>query len=147
MTSRKLPIGIQSFQEMRTGGYAYVDKTPFIHRLIRSGKYYFLSRPRRFGKSLLIDTCDAAFSQKRDLFTGLFLDSPESDWDWTRKNPVLRIDWSLSSPRTPGDLNIHIQHSSHPGPGTGRLNSLKRQSEDGYQPSSGRFIPEPESRL
>ena len=55
MSLPKLPIGIQAFSEMRTGGYAYVDKTPYIASLVREGKYYFLSRPRRFGKSLFID--------------------------------------------------------------------------------------------
>ncbi|HOL40896.1 MAG TPA: AAA family ATPase, partial [Methanospirillum sp.] len=60
MTDLKLPIGIQSFVEIRTGGYVYVDKTPFLHSLVRSGKYFFLSRPRRFGKSLLIDTLHCA---------------------------------------------------------------------------------------
>ncbi len=108
MSHLKLPIGIQSFTEIRTGGYVYIDKTPLIHSLVQSGKYYFLSRPRRFGKSLLIDTFDAAFSQKPDLFSGLFLDSPDSKWDWNKRNPVLRIDWSLSSPRTPAELKTQI---------------------------------------
>ena len=108
MAGMKLPIGIQSFVEMITGGYAYVDKTPLIHSLTQSGKYYFLSRPRRFGKSLLIDTCDCAFSGRQDLFSGLYLDSPEAEWDWKKKNPVLRIDWSLSSPRRPEELRTQI---------------------------------------
>lgn len=108
MAGMKLPIGIQSFVEMRTGGYAYVDKTPLIHSLTQSGKYYFLSRPRRFGKSLLIDTCDCAFSGRQDLFSGLYLDSQEAEWDWKKRNPVLRIDWSLSSPRRPEELRIQI---------------------------------------
>ncbi|WP_214036880.1 AAA family ATPase, partial [Methanospirillum sp.] len=56
MVILKLPIGIQSFSEIRTSGYAYVDKTPYIASLVHEGKYYFLSRPRRFGKSLFLDT-------------------------------------------------------------------------------------------
>ena len=83
MSSPKLPIGIQSFSEMRTGGYAYVDKTWFISDLARKGKYYFLSRPRRFGKSLFIDTLDCAFSGRKELFSELYLDSPEAEWDFT----------------------------------------------------------------
>jgi len=82
MSLPKLPIGIQSFSEMRTGGYAYVDKTGFISDLVAKGPYYFLSRPRRFGKSLFIDTLDCAFSGRRELFSGLYLDYPESEWDF-----------------------------------------------------------------
>lgn len=97
----RLPIGIQSFEVMRTDGFAYVDKTRFIARLVAAGKYYFLSRPRRFGKSLLVDTLDCAFSGRRKLFEGLWLASPESEWDWEQVCPVLRIDWTESAPKTP----------------------------------------------
>jgi len=66
---KKLPIGIQSFTQIRREGYYYVDKTPFLARMVESGgKYYFLSRPRRFGKSLLLDTIACAFSGQRELF-------------------------------------------------------------------------------
>ena len=68
MSPDKLPIGIQSFTEIRTRGYAYVDKTAFVASLVDSGKYYFLSRPRRFGKSLFVDTLDCAFSGKKNYF-------------------------------------------------------------------------------
>ena len=77
----KLPIGIQTFQEIREGGYCYVDKTPLVARLVEEGKYYFLSRPRRFGKSLLVSTLADAFAGHRALFAGLHL---ESHWDWAR---------------------------------------------------------------
>jgi hypothetical protein len=87
----KLPIGIQSFVEMRTGGYAYADKTPLIARMAEEGKYYFLSRPRRFGKSLLVDTLAEAFAGHRELFAGLHL---ERNWDWSRSHPVVRFDFS-----------------------------------------------------
>jgi hypothetical protein len=96
----RLPIGIQSFQEMRAGGYAYVDKTTFFPELLRY-KYYFLSRPRRFGKSLLIDTLDCLFSGRKDLFKGL---SIEPDWNWSLTNPVLRLDWSQESIADTDDL-------------------------------------------
>ncbi|MCP5158854.1 MAG: AAA family ATPase [Gammaproteobacteria bacterium] len=86
----KLPIGIQNLREMRTQGYAYVDKTPHIARLVDEGKYYFLSRPRRFGKSLLVDTLACAFAGERALFAGLYLDT---HWDWERRYPVVRFDF------------------------------------------------------
>ena len=108
MRKLKLPIGIQTFSEIRTGGYAYVDKSRFIEALAE-GKYFFLSRPRRFGKSLFVDTLDCAFAGRRELFIGLHLDSPESDWDWGRKHPVLRIDWSLSPPHSPQALTERIE--------------------------------------
>ncbi|MCR5766390.1 MAG: AAA family ATPase, partial [Treponema sp.] len=68
--SRKLPIGIQSFEKLRTEKFLYVDKTEDIFNLVHSGKSYFLSRPRRFGKSLLISTLEAYFEGKKELFEG-----------------------------------------------------------------------------
>ncbi|MDE6272507.1 MAG: AAA family ATPase, partial [Muribaculaceae bacterium] len=85
----KYPVGVQSFSEIRTGGYLYVDKTALIYRLSQEGKYYFLSRPRRFGKSLLLSTLEAYYQGKRDLFQGLALDSLTDDWD---PHPVLHLD-------------------------------------------------------
>jgi hypothetical protein len=78
-TMKKLPIGIQDFKEIRTGGYVYVDKTEWVHRLVTMGKPYFLSRPRRFGKSLLLSTLKELFEGNRTLFEGLWI---ESRWDW-----------------------------------------------------------------
>lgn len=72
-TRIKYPIGVQSFEEIRNGGYIYVDKTKFVYDLASNGKYYFLSRPRRFGKSLLLSTFEALFRGKRQLFDGLFI--------------------------------------------------------------------------
>jgi len=88
---KKLPIGIQSFASIRDGGYCYVDKGALIHQLVENGKYYFLSRPRRFGKSLLVDTLAQAFMGKRSLFEGLYLDQ---HWDWSVSHPVIRFDFS-----------------------------------------------------
>ena len=76
----KYPIGIQNFGEVRRGGYAYVDKTALMWKMVSEGKYYFLSRPRRFGKSLMLSTLEAFFSGERELFKGLYADSV--DWDW-----------------------------------------------------------------
>ena len=86
----KLPIGIQTFREIREEGYCYVDKTSLIARMADEGKYYFLSRPRRFGKSLLVSTLAAAFAGQRELFTGLHL---ENHWDWSRRAPVIILDF------------------------------------------------------
>jgi hypothetical protein len=87
---KKLPIGLQNLREMRTQGYVYIDKTAHVARLAEEGKYYFLARPRRFGKSLLVDTLAEAFAGSRELFEGLYL---EHHWDWSRQYPVLRFDF------------------------------------------------------
>ena len=71
MNQRKLPIGIQTFREIREEGYYYVDKTAYMHRLANEGKHYFLSRPRRFGKSLFLDTLEELFEGSEPLFDGL----------------------------------------------------------------------------
>jgi hypothetical protein len=87
---RRLPLGIQDFASIREDGYCYADKTARIHELItESGRIFFLSRPRRFGKSLLCSTLAAIFEGRRELFSGLAIDG--MDWDW-RKHPVIRID-------------------------------------------------------
>ena len=67
----KYPIGLQNFQGLREDGYVYVDKTAFVYQLAQSGKYYFLSRPRRFGKSLFLSTLEAYYQGKKELFKGL----------------------------------------------------------------------------
>lgn len=84
----KYPIGIQTFQELRENGFVYVDKTEPIYRLITSGKYFFLSRPRRFGKSLLLSTIEAFFQGKRNLFEGLFISGVAEEWN---SYPVLHL--------------------------------------------------------
>ncbi len=83
------PIGIQNFESLRNDGYVYVDKTAHIHRLVSTGRYYFLSRPRRFGKSLLISTMDAYFSGRKDLFEGLAMERLEQKWV---EYPILHLD-------------------------------------------------------
>ncbi len=87
----KYPVGIQSFSEIITGGYAYVDKTRFVKMMVDTGKYYFLSRPRRFGKSLFLSTLQAFFEGRRELFKGLYLDT--DDVDWTPK-PVVKFSFN-----------------------------------------------------
>ena len=88
---RKLPIGIQTFREIREAGCYYVDKTAYVRRLADEGKHYFLSRPRRFGKSLLVDTLKELFEGNEPLFRGLAV---HDDWDWSVRRPVLRLDFS-----------------------------------------------------
>ena len=87
----KYPIGIQDFESIIKGGYVYVDKTALIYRLVTEGKIYFLSRPRRFGKSLLVSTLDAYFKGIKDLFKGLAIDELEKEW---AEYPVFHIDFN-----------------------------------------------------
>ncbi|MFO7875864.1 MAG: ATP-binding protein [Desulfovermiculus sp.] len=101
--AKKLPIGIQTFENLIREGYYYVDKTPFVHQLTSQGKYYFLSRPRRFGKSLFLSTIKAAYQGKRDLFQGLYLDD---NWEWTKVHPVVHISFGSGVVRDPQELRI-----------------------------------------
>lgn len=100
------PIGIQSFEKIRTGGFVYVDKTALIYRLAASGQYYFLSRPRRFGKSLLVSTMEAYFSGRKELFEGLAMESLEKDWT---EYPVLHLDLTGSSYTDISQLKISLE--------------------------------------
>ena len=77
----KYPIGIQNFGKVRRDGYVYVDKTALMHKLVSEGKYYFLSRPRRFGKSLLLSTLEAYFQGEKELFEGLAVAKLEDKWE------------------------------------------------------------------
>lgn len=90
----KYPIGIQSFEKLRDLGFVYVDKTALIYRMAQNTGYYFLSRPRRFGKSLLVTTLDAYFSGKRELFKGLAIERLETEW---KQYPVFRMDMSAEN--------------------------------------------------
>ncbi len=101
----KYPIGIQTFEKIRKEGYIYVDKTAFIHDLVSSGEYFFLSRPRRFGKSLLMSTLESYFKGQKELFKGLQISKFESDWI---KYPVIRFDLSGGTFETPQRLQEHI---------------------------------------
>ena len=99
---RKYPVGIQSFESLRKGGYLYIDKTELIYRLISTGKYYFFSRPRRFGKSLLISTLEAYYSGRKELFQGLFINEVENDWN---SYPILHFDLNAQKYDSPESLN------------------------------------------
>ena len=106
MDRRKLPIGIQTFREVREDGCYYVDKTRYIRPLIDGGKHYFLSRPRRFGKSLFLDTLKEFFEGSEALFEGLAIHG--EDWDWTARNPVVRFDFSQGDFTVPGYLHRNV---------------------------------------
>ncbi len=105
--SNKLPIGVQSFEIMRTQGFVYVDKTEWIHRLVTEGMYYFLARPRRFGKSLLVSTLKCLFEGRRDLFEGLWI-GEAGRWEWT-PHPVVALDFNQISLDTPEELKLGLQ--------------------------------------
>lgn len=97
----KYPIGIQDFEDLQRNGYAYVDKTNFVYKLADEGKYYFLSRPRRFGKSLFLSTLEAYFQGKKELFEGLAIYDLERDW---KKYPIFHIDLNTANFREKDSL-------------------------------------------
>ena len=105
MSGRKLPIGIQTFREIREDGCYYVDKTAYIRRLLDKGKHYFLSRPRRFGKSLFLDTCKELFEGNEALFEGLAI---HEHWDWSVRHPVVRLSFGAGNFKQPGYLHTNV---------------------------------------
>ncbi len=126
MTARRLPIGLQTFRELRERDCYYVDKTGFIARLVDEGKHYFLSRPRRFGKSLLLDTLKELFEGNEPLFEGLAI---HDRWDWSARHPVVRLDFGGGNFAEPGyvhtsamaqlaaaaeDAGVAVRHASAP---------------------------------
>ena len=132
MTRRKLPIGIQTFRRIREDGCYYVDKTACIRHLLDEGTHYFLSRPRRFGKSLFLDTCKELFEGSEALFRGLAI---HDSWDWSVRHPVVRLSFASGSFTAPGDVQARTREqlaaierresvSSEGDTGAGRLASL-----------------------
>ena len=101
----KYPVGIQSFEKLITDNYIYVDKTALIHQLVKENSYVFLSRPRRFGKSLLVSTLESYFKGEKELFKGLAIENLEKEWI---KYPVLRLDLSKESYEHPQKLLLHL---------------------------------------
>ena len=102
MAKRRLPIGIQTFRKLREQNCYYVDKTPFIRRLIDEGTHYFLSRPRRFGKSLFLDTLKELFEGSEELFAGLHIHPRH---DWSERHPVVRLSFGGGSFTEPANVN------------------------------------------
>jgi PAS domain-containing protein len=105
---KKLPISISNFETLITGNNVYVDKTRYIHQMVSEGMFYFLSRPRRFGKSLLVSTLKALFEGRRELFKGLWIEN--ADWDWT-PHPVVVIDFNGVSHGTPETLQQGLRQA------------------------------------
>ena len=105
MTKRKLPIGIQTFREIREGDYYYVDKTAYAWRMVNEGSHYFLSRPRRFGKSLFLNTLKELFEGNEGLFQGLDV---HDKWDWSRRHPVVCLSFGAGNFKEPGYLQANI---------------------------------------
>ena len=105
MARRLLPIGIQSFRNVRESDCYYVDKTGYALRLAEEGSRYFLSRPRRFGKSLFLDTLKELFRGSKELFKGLQV---YERWDWTTRSPVVRLDFASGDFREPGYLHTNL---------------------------------------
>ena len=99
MSKRRLPIGIQTFRKIREEDCYYVDKTTYIRRLLDEGTHYFLSRPRRFGKSLFLDTLKELFEGNEPLFAGLYI---HDRWDWSVRHPVLRLSFGSGNFKEPG---------------------------------------------
>ena len=110
INDRRLPVGIQSFEKIREGGYLYVDKTDIIWQLANREKTYnYLSRPRRFGKSVLVDTLEAYFLGKKELFEGLKIMQMETEWV---KRPVIRLDMSLAG-AAPESVRSYLDNAFH----------------------------------
>jgi len=124
---KKLPISIQDFDRLITGNHVYVDKTRYIYQMVTEGMFYFLSRPRRFGKSLLVSTLENLFAGNKELFKGLWIEN--ADWDW-KPHPVVLIDFSGITLKTPEKLETAL-----------RL-KLKKIAQDHQIRLSSKLLPE-----
>ena len=129
MTRRRLPIGIQTFRKVRDDGCYYVDKTGFMLRLAAEGTHYFLSRPRRFGKSLFLDTLKELFEGNKALFEGLDV---HDRWDWSVRHPVVRLDFGAGHFNEPGHLEANVME---------QLAGIERRADVAceYRTAPGRF--------
>lgn len=107
MGKLRYPVGIESFEKLREGGYVYVDKTRYIHKLLEGGGYYFLARPRRFGKSLFLSTLKAYFEGKRELFEDLDIMKYDNDW---QPHPIFYFNF-VTAGKDPESLNIALEAS------------------------------------
>ena len=123
---KKLPIGVQDFRKIREEDYLYVDKTKILYEIVEKGDVYFISRPRRFGKSLMISTLDCMFRCEKELFKGLWI---EDKWNWEDKYPVIRVDFSSFKPNTGEELKDSLSKRMEE---IGRKNELKL-SEGRYE--------------
>ena len=137
-TSSRYPIGIQTFEKIREGGYLYVDKTAFVYELAHgSGSTYFLSRPRRFGKSLLLSTMQAYFEGRRELFDGLAISELETAWE---SHPVIRIDLSTVKTEDQGQLEELLNYTLSEQEALWGRNANAKTPGSRLMPSSGRLM-------
>ena len=129
MSKRRLPIGIQTFREIREKNHYYVDKTAYIWRLLGEGKHYFLSRPRRFGKSLFLDTLKELFEGNEPLFAGLYI---YDKWDWSVRHPVLRLSFGSGNFTVPEGVHKEVM---------AQLDAIAEEAgvESRYDTASARF--------
>ena len=129
MTARRLPLGMQTFRQLREENCYYVDKTAYVERLLREGKYYFLSRPRRFGKSLFLDTLKELFEGSEELFEGLHIHDRR---DWSLRRPVVRLSFAGGSFKQPELLEDNVME---------QLAAVERRHgvEANYRTAPGRF--------
>lgn len=134
MDNLKYPIGMQTFSEIRERGFVYVDKTEYVYQLVTEAKHVFLSRPRRFGKSLLLSTIESYFKGERVLFEGLAISRHEHDWE---SHPVLRFDFSGSSYSSYDDFTNQIDALLH---GFERIYDIEPLSPDSFGPRFGNII-------
>ncbi len=141
---RRLPIGIQTFREIREEGCYYVDKTAYIRQLTEGGKHYFLSRPRRFGKSLLLDTIKELFEGGEALFRGLAI---HDQWDWSTRYPVLRLDFGGGDFEQPDYLReeaaaqlADIEAQANTSPGNASASIRLRRLIQALHESTGRRV-------
>ena len=141
---RKLPIGIQTFRTIREEGCYYVDKTAYARRLMDEGRHFFLSRPRRFGKSLFVDTLKELFEGNEPLFEGLHV---HDCWDWSVRHPVVRLDFSTGDFRDPGYLEddaaeqlAAIEKRADFGPGHARVSIRFRQLLEALHERTGQRV-------
>ena len=129
MTRRRLPIGIRTFRELREDGCYYVDKTAYVERLLAKGKHYFLSRPRRFGKSLFLDTLKEFFEGNQALFAGLYIHDRH---DWSKRHPVVRLSFGGGNFKDPDLLEANVME---------QLAAAERRAGVGFEylTAAGRF--------
>ena len=126
VTNRKYPVGIQNFEKIRRENYVYVDKTALLYKMVSTGKYYFLNRPRRFGKSLLVNTLLSYFEGKRELFQGLAIEHMETEW---KSYPVFRFDFSAGKFETREMLKQAIDYK------LSEMEAIYGIPHDGYTPN------------
>ena len=135
----KYPIGIQDFGKIRNDGYVYLDKTDLIYDLVHNGNIYFLSRPRRFGKSLLISTLECYFQGKKELFKGLAIEQLEKEW---KQYPVFHIDFNGKDFTQAGELEKTLQtfvETQELNYGRNLLTTKKDEEDIFHFNSSGQF--------